>query len=70
MTGDAEQAIGFYSGHPISLEIVLTRLAEQRGSLHGVQPQELWAHDQGPFRRAGQRHARQMRRHQSGRASR
>jgi hypothetical protein len=62
MTGDAEQAIGFYSGHPISLEIVLTRLAEQRGSLHGVQPQELWAHDQG--------HAHQMRRHQSGRASR
>jgi sarcosine/dimethylglycine N-methyltransferase len=49
MSGDVEQAIGFYSRHPISLEIVLTRLAKQRGSLDGLQPQELWAHDQDHF---------------------
>ena len=49
MINHAEQPISFYCRHLISLEIGPTRLAKQRGSLDGVQPEELWAHDQDHF---------------------
>ncbi len=42
-------AIDFYTLHPISAEIVLKRLEAARGSLDGVAPEELWAHDQDHY---------------------
>ena len=45
----SEQAIYFYTRHPISAAIILTRLREARGHLDGVQPDELFAHDQDHY---------------------
>ncbi len=47
--GGTAQAVAFYSGHPISAALVLARLRAARGNLDGVQPEELWAHDQDHF---------------------
>lgn len=47
--GGTAQAVEFYSGHPISAALVLTRLRAARGGLEGVTPEELWAHDQDHF---------------------
>ena len=44
-----DQAISFYSSHPISLGIVLTRLEATRGDLDRLEPQELWPHDQDHY---------------------
>jgi hypothetical protein len=41
MVHKSQQAIDFYSSHPISLDLVLTRLLRERGDLAGVQPSEL-----------------------------
>jgi sarcosine/dimethylglycine N-methyltransferase len=49
MNQASNHAVDFYSQHPISLAIVLTRLLSARGGLEGVQPSELWAHDQDHF---------------------
>jgi sarcosine/dimethylglycine N-methyltransferase len=49
MVDKSQQAIDFYSSHPISLDLVLTRLLRERGDLAGVQPSELWPHDQDHY---------------------
>ena len=49
MVNKSQQAIDFYSSHPISLDLVLTRLLRERGDLAGVQPSELWPHDQDHY---------------------
>jgi SAM-dependent methyltransferase len=49
LTNRTDQAVYFYSQHPISLEIVLARLLKTRGGVEGLQPSDLWAHDQDHF---------------------
>jgi sarcosine/dimethylglycine N-methyltransferase len=45
----SEQAIYFYTRHPISAAIILAKLRAARGHLDGVQPDELFAHDQDHY---------------------
>lgn len=45
----SEQAIYFYTRHPISAAIILSKLREARGNLDGVRPDELFAHDQDHY---------------------
>ena len=45
----SEQAIYFYTRHPISAAIILTKLREARGHLDDVRPDELFAHDQDHY---------------------
>ena len=45
----SEQAIFFYTRHPISAAIILTKLRAARGHLDGVRPDELFAHDQDHY---------------------
>jgi sarcosine/dimethylglycine N-methyltransferase len=47
--GRSDHALYFYSRHPISLALVQARLKASRGSLEGLQPEELWSHDQDHF---------------------
>ena len=47
--GPSDHALYFYSHHPISLALVLARLKASRGSLEGLQPEDLWPHDQDHF---------------------
>jgi sarcosine/dimethylglycine N-methyltransferase len=49
MIQGGEKAIHFYTRHPISLGIVLARLEKAKGSLEGLQPSDLWPHDQDHF---------------------
>ena len=49
MAHKSQQAIDFYSGHPISLDLVLARLLSERGDLAGLQPSDLWPYDQDHF---------------------
>src|SRR5688572_6217950 len=45
----SDQAIYFYTRHPISTAIILAKLRAARGNLDGVQPEELLAHDQDHY---------------------
>jgi sarcosine/dimethylglycine N-methyltransferase len=45
----SEQAIYFYTRHPISTAIILAKLRAARGHLEGVRPEELFAHDQDHY---------------------
>ncbi len=45
----SDQAIYFYTRHPISAAIVLEKLRGARGGLEGVGPEELFAHDQDHY---------------------
>src|ERR1044072_9231573 len=45
----SEQAIWFYTRHPISAAIILTKLREARGHLGEVRPEELFADDQDHY---------------------
>jgi sarcosine/dimethylglycine N-methyltransferase len=45
----SEQAVYFYTRHPISAAIILAKLREARGNLDDVQPDELVAHDQDHY---------------------
>jgi len=45
----SEQAIYFYTRHPISAAIIVTKLRAARGNLDGVRPEELFAHDQDHY---------------------
>jgi sarcosine/dimethylglycine N-methyltransferase len=47
--GYSDHAVYFYSHHPISVALVLARLKATRGNMEGLQPEELWAHDQDHF---------------------
>jgi SAM-dependent methyltransferase len=49
MDSGAAQAIYFYTHHPISSAIILSKLRAARGHLDGVTPDELFAHDQDHY---------------------
>ncbi len=49
MTSQIRTAIDFYERHPISAQIILTRLEAARGTLEGLQPEDLFAHDQDHY---------------------
>ena len=49
MDSGAAQAIYFYTRHPISAAIILSKLRAARGDLQGVTPDELFAHDQDHY---------------------
>jgi SAM-dependent methyltransferase len=49
MDSGAEQAIYFYTRHPISCAIILSKLRAARGHLNAVMPDELFAHDQDHY---------------------
>ena len=49
MRDDGERAIFFYSRHPISAEIILSKLRTSRGKLDGLRPEELYPHDQDHY---------------------
>lgn len=45
----SEQAVYFYTRHPISAAIICERLRAARGNLDRVRPEELFAHDQDHY---------------------
>src|SRR4051794_38406353 len=49
MTSKIRTAIDFYDRHPISAQIILARLEAARGTLEGLQPEDLFAHDQDHY---------------------
>jgi sarcosine/dimethylglycine N-methyltransferase len=49
MTSQIRSAIDFYDRHPISAQIILARLAAARGTLDGLRPEDLFAHDQDHY---------------------
>jgi SAM-dependent methyltransferase len=49
MTSQIRNAIDFYDRHPISAQIILARLEAARGTLEGLQPEDLFAHDQDHY---------------------
>jgi sarcosine/dimethylglycine N-methyltransferase len=46
---DGGQAIFFYSRHPITAEIILSKLRASRGNLDGLRPEDLYSHDQDHY---------------------
>jgi sarcosine/dimethylglycine N-methyltransferase len=49
MRDDGGQAIFFYSRHPITAEIILSKLRASRGNLDGLRPEDLYPHDQDHY---------------------
>lgn len=49
MTSRIRTAIDFYDRHPISAQIILAKLEATRGTLEGLQPDDLFAHDQDHY---------------------
>jgi sarcosine/dimethylglycine N-methyltransferase len=49
MTNEIRSAIDFYERHPISADIILTKLKAARGHLDTVSPEELFPHDQDHY---------------------
>ncbi len=49
MTVEIRSAKDFYERHPISAEIILSKLAAARGHLDGLMPEDLFAHDQDHY---------------------
>jgi len=49
MDQDVSQAIFFYNRHPISADIILTKLRASRADLAGLRPEELFPHDQDHY---------------------
>jgi len=49
MTSQIHSATDFYERHPISAKIILAKLESERGSLDGLRPEELFAHDQDHY---------------------
>jgi sarcosine/dimethylglycine N-methyltransferase len=49
MTNSIEQTIYFYNQHPISCEIIVSKLRASRGHLDGLRPEELSVHDQDHY---------------------
>ena len=49
MDSGAAQVIYFYTRHPISSAIILSKLRAARGHLDGVTPYELFPHDQDHY---------------------
>src|SRR3974390_1504575 len=42
-------AVDFYEHHPISAQMILTKLEAARGTLDGLRPDELFPHDQDHY---------------------
>ena len=49
MTSEIRSAIDFYEQHPISAQIILAKLEAARGTLEGLPPEDLFAHDQDHY---------------------
>ncbi|KAB2912097.1 MAG: class I SAM-dependent methyltransferase [Hyphomicrobiaceae bacterium] len=49
MTDEIRSAIDFYERHPISAQIILAKLAESRGDVERLAPEDLFAHDQDHY---------------------
>lgn len=49
MTSEIRTAIDFYDRHPISAQIILAKLEAARGTLEGLQPEDLFPHDQDHY---------------------
>jgi SAM-dependent methyltransferase len=49
MTPPIRSAIDFYDQHPISAQIILAKLEAARGTLEGLRPEDLFAHDQDHY---------------------
>ena len=49
MSDATSQTVYFYNRHPISCEIILTKLRASRGHLDGLGPEELFPHDQDHY---------------------
>jgi ubiquinone/menaquinone biosynthesis C-methylase UbiE len=49
MSDATSQTVYFYNHHPISCEIILTKLRASRGHLDGLRPEELFPHDQDHY---------------------
>lgn len=49
MADEIRSAIDFYERHPISAQIILTKLAAARGNLDGLVPEDLFPHDQDHY---------------------
>src|SRR3954452_2414752 len=49
MSDATSQTVYFYNRHPISSEIILTKLRASRGHLDGLRPEELFPHDQDHY---------------------
>ena len=49
MTSPIRSAIDFYERHPISAQIILAKLEAARGTLEGLAPEDLFAHDQDHY---------------------
>ena len=49
MTSKIRTVIDFYERHPISAEIILAKLEAARGTLDGLQPDDLFPHDQDHY---------------------
>jgi ubiquinone/menaquinone biosynthesis C-methylase UbiE len=49
MGQNVDQAIFFYNRHPISADIILTKLRASRGDLADVRPEELFPYDQDHY---------------------
>ena len=49
MNTEIHSAVDYYERHPISLEIILTKLKTERGHLNSVAPEELFSHDQDHY---------------------
>src|SRR5215469_228024 len=46
---EIRSAIDFYDQHPISAQIILAKLEAARGTLEGLKPEDLFAHDQDHY---------------------
>ncbi|MBR1120470.1 methyltransferase domain-containing protein [Bradyrhizobium lablabi] len=49
MASKIRSAIDFYDRHPISAQIILAKLEATRGTLEGLQPDDLFPHDQDHY---------------------
>jgi sarcosine/dimethylglycine N-methyltransferase len=49
MASKIDAAVDFYARHPISAQIILTKLEAARGTLDGLRPDELFPHDQDHY---------------------
>ena len=49
MSDATSQTVYFYTRHPISCVIILTKLRASRGHLDGLRPEELFPHDQDHY---------------------
>ena len=49
MSDATSQTVYFYNRHPISCEIILTKLRASRGHLDGLRPGDLFSQDQGHY---------------------